>query len=57
MIIVDTGFWVALFQGYLQKYNRERIETQLNEVYSQESSQLDSALAKMQFLSLPSDNW
>ena len=52
-----SELYTKALETYLQKYNRERIESRLNEVYSQESSQLDSALAKMQFLSLPSDNW
>jgi len=55
--ISRSELYTKALQAYLQKYNRQQIETQLNEVYSQESSQLDSALAKMQFLSLPSDNW
>jgi metal-responsive CopG/Arc/MetJ family transcriptional regulator len=55
--ISRSELYTKALQTYLQKYNRQQIETQLNKVYSQESSQLDSALAKMQFLSLPSDNW
>jgi len=55
--ISRSELYTKALQAYLQKYNRQQIETQLNEVYSQESSQVDSALAKMQFLSLPSDNW
>jgi len=52
-----SELYTKALETYLQKYNRERIKSRLNEVYSQESSQLDSALAKMQFLSLPSENW
>ncbi|NBD31863.1 MAG: ribbon-helix-helix domain-containing protein [Cyanobacteria bacterium] len=55
--ISRSELYTKALQAYLQKYNRQQIEIQLNEVYSQESSQVDSALAKMQFLSLPSDNW
>jgi len=42
---------------YLRKYNRERILNKLNQVYSEESSEVDSVLAKMQFMSLSREDW
>lgn len=42
---------------YLQQYKRHQTLEELNRVYSQESSELDSVLAKMQFESLPRENW
>jgi 3-methyladenine DNA glycosylase AlkC len=44
-------------KAYLRKYNREQIFNQLNRVYSEESSELDPVLAKMQFMSLPNEDW
>ena len=42
---------------YLRKYNRDRILHQLNQVYSEESSEVDPVLAKMQFMSLSREDW
>lgn len=43
--------------AYLRKYNRNQILNKLNQVYSEESSELDPVLAKMQFMSLPREDW
>lgn len=43
--------------AYLRKYNRNQILNKLNQVYSEESSELDPVLAKMQFMSLPHEDW
>ncbi len=43
--------------AYLQKYSRDQILNNLNQVYSEESSDLDPVLAKMQFTSLPYEDW
>jgi hypothetical protein len=50
------GDYKAL-QAYLQKYNRDRILEKLNQVYAQESSELDPMLNQIQFLSLPQKDW
>jgi len=42
---------------HLQKYNREKMLEQLDQVYSKKSSQLDSALIKMQLMSLATEDW
>jgi metal-responsive CopG/Arc/MetJ family transcriptional regulator len=42
---------------YLRKYNRNQILNKLNQIYSEESSELDPVLAKMQFMSLPREDW
>jgi len=52
-----SELYAKAIQAYLQKYNREQILEQLNQVYSEDSSQLDPAVAKMQFMSLPAENW
>ena len=44
-------------QAYLHKYNRQQILSQLNKVYTEESSDLDPTIATMQFMSLPRENW
>ena len=41
----------------LKNYNRDQILEKLNQVYSEESSELDPILAKMQFMSLPREDW
>jgi metal-responsive CopG/Arc/MetJ family transcriptional regulator len=44
-------------QAYLKKYKREQILLKLNQVYSEESSDLDPMMARMQFMSLPREDW
>ncbi len=50
--ISRSELYTEALKVYLQRYNRERILSKLNEVYSQESSDLDSIMATMQMLSL-----
>jgi metal-responsive CopG/Arc/MetJ family transcriptional regulator len=52
-----SELYTKAIHAYLQKYNREQILEQLNQVYSDESSQLDPAVAKMQLMSLPAEDW
>ena len=52
-----SELYTEALKAYLRRYNREQILSKLNEVYSQESSELDSVLAKMQFMSLPHEDW
>ena len=52
-----SELYTKALQAYLRKYNRNQILNKLNQVYSQESSELDPALARMQFMSLPRENW
>ena len=44
--------YTELLKAYLRRHNREQILAKLNKVYSKESSELDPAMAKMQFMSL-----
>jgi len=44
-------------QDYLKKYDREQILLKLNQVYGQQSTEVDSVMAKMQFISLSNDDW
>jgi metal-responsive CopG/Arc/MetJ family transcriptional regulator len=49
-----SEFYTKALQAYVRRHNRDRILSKLNQVYSQESSELDPVLAKMQFMSLAS---
>ncbi len=42
---------------YLQKYNEQQITARFNEIYAKEDSSLDPVIAKMQFLSIPHEDW
>ncbi|MCL1473858.1 CopG family ribbon-helix-helix protein [Argonema antarcticum] len=50
-----SELYTEALKAYLQRYNRERILAKLNEVYSKESSDLDTVMATMQFMSLPQE--
>lgn len=52
-----SELYTEALKAYLRRYNREQILSKLNEVYSQESSELDPVMAKMQFMSLPHEDW
>ncbi|GBE91447.1 hypothetical protein [Nostoc cycadae] len=52
-----SELYTKALQAYLQKHNRNQILNKLNQVYSQESAELDSVLAQMQFMSLPQEDW
>ena len=52
-----SELYTNALQAYLRKYNRQQILNQLIQVYSEESSELDPILAKMQFVSLPQEDW
>lgn len=47
-----SELYTKALKTYLRKYNRDRILTKLNQVYSEESNVLDPVLEKMQFMSL-----
>lgn len=52
-----SELYTKALQAYLQRYNREQILLKLNQVYSTESSELDPVMARMQFMSLPREDW
>jgi metal-responsive CopG/Arc/MetJ family transcriptional regulator len=52
-----SELYTQALKAYLQRYHQERILHKLNEVYAEESSELDLVLAKMQSLSLPREDW
>lgn len=55
--ISRSELYTEALKVYLRRYNRERILSKLNEVYSQESSDLDTVMATMQLTSLPQEDW
>lgn len=55
--ISRSELYTQALKVYLRRYNRERILSKLNEVYSQESSDLDRVMTTMQLLSLPQEDW
>lgn len=52
-----SELYTKALQIYLEKYDRNQTLLKLNQVYSQESSELDPVMAKMQFTSLPHEDW
>ncbi len=52
-----SELYTKALKAYLRKYNRDQILGKLNHIYSEESSELDPVLAKIQFMSLPSEDW
>ena len=52
-----SELYAKALQAYLKKYNRNQILLKLNQVYAKESSDLDPVMARMQFMSLPHEEW
>ncbi|MBN3873813.1 ribbon-helix-helix domain-containing protein [Nostoc sp. JL33] len=52
-----SELYTKALKAYLRKYNRNQMLNQLNKVYAEESSELDPVLAKLQFMSLPCEDW
>jgi metal-responsive CopG/Arc/MetJ family transcriptional regulator len=55
--ISRSELYTKALQAYLRRHNREQTLKQLNQVYGDESSEPDLALTKMQFASLPYEDW
>jgi metal-responsive CopG/Arc/MetJ family transcriptional regulator len=52
-----SELYTNALKAYLRKYSRDQILGKLNQIYSKESSELDPVLAKIQFMSVLSENW
>jgi metal-responsive CopG/Arc/MetJ family transcriptional regulator len=52
-----SELYAKALRAFLHKYNREQTLSKLNQLYSEKSSDLDPVLAKMQFMSLPHEDW
>lgn len=55
--ISRSELYTQALQAYLQKFNRQQILHQLNQVYTEDAAELDPVLEKMQLLSLPDEAW
>jgi metal-responsive CopG/Arc/MetJ family transcriptional regulator len=44
-------------EAYIDAHKHDRLREALDAVYAEESSDLDQALAQMQWASLPRDDW
>lgn len=52
-----SELYTKALQAYLKRYNRDQILLKLNQVYARESSELDPVMTRMQFMSLPHEDW
>jgi metal-responsive CopG/Arc/MetJ family transcriptional regulator len=52
-----SELYTKALKAYLRKYNRDQILTKLNQTYAEESSEADPVLTKLQFMSLPNEDW
>ena len=52
-----SQLYTKALEAFLQNYNRDEILNSLNQVYSEETSELDPVLAKMQLMSLSREDW
>lgn len=52
-----SELYTKALQAYLKKHSRNQILHKLNQVYSEESSEVDPVMATMQFRSLPQEDW
>jgi metal-responsive CopG/Arc/MetJ family transcriptional regulator len=52
-----SELYTKALQAYLQKHNPSEMVEKLNQVYATQPSELDPALAQMQLLSLPHEDW
>lgn len=55
--ISRSELYAKALAEYLKKYNQSQITAKLNEIYAEEDSSMDPVLAKMQFMSLPREDW
>ncbi len=52
-----SQLYTQAITGYLQKHDSSDVTRKLNEVYATEESRLDPGLRKLQFRSLPKEDW
>ncbi len=52
-----SELYTKALQAYLKRHSRDQILLKLNQVYAKESSELDPVMARMQFMSLPYEDW
>ena len=52
-----SELYTNALKAYLRKYNHDQTLNKLNQIYSEESSEADPVLTKIQLMSLPSEDW
>ena len=52
-----SELYTKALRAYLKRYKRDQILLKLNQVYDRESSEVDPVMARMQFMSLPREDW
>ena len=52
-----SELYAKAVSAYVREYSDEEITAKLNEVYEDEDSGLDPVIEKIQFASLPTDDW
>jgi len=52
-----SEFYVTALREYVAAHQYDRVTERLNEIYDQESSNLDPGLMELQLRSLPREDW
>ena len=52
-----SELYAKAVKTYLAAIRKENITQQLNEVYAEEPSELDDVIARMQWASIPEEQW
>ncbi len=52
-----SELYVKAVKTFLAELRKENITQQLNEVYAEEPSELDDVIARMQWASIPEEQW
>ena len=52
-----SELYAKAVKTFLAAYRKENITQQLNEVYAEEPSELDDVIARMQWASIPEEQW
>lgn len=52
-----SELYARAVEAFVKEYRRKGVTEALNRVYSKRPSGLDPVLAKMQFMSLPKEEW
>jgi len=52
-----SELYARAVKTFLAAHRKENITQQLNEVYAEEASELDDVIARMQWASIPEEQW
>ncbi len=55
--ISRSQLYTTALKTFVAEHDEDDVTKRLNEVYSQQDSSLDPVLEKMQFMSLPEEQW